>query len=254
MENARLYCEKALAIDSSLVDAHVAMGLINLVYDWDFDRAQRELVSNDGMNPKAIETFSCSAHLLEETGRGPDAEKQIRQALALDPLSVVINTELGCTSYYARQFDRSIVENHDALRLDPANPIAFWGLARAYDQRGMYDEAIQELNKMNNFGEPVPPVIIGEKGYAYAASGRKKEALETIRQLNEMNKQVFVDPYIVASIYAGLNDKQKTLDYLDQALSIRSSFATSLKSEPKFDLLRSNPRFISMLVRVGFKQ
>ena len=252
MPNAKLYCEKALELDSSLVDAHITRGTINLLFDWDFNRARQELLSSQGMNPKAIETFSCSAHILEATGKGPDAENEIRRALALDPLSVTVNTELGCTSYYARHFDVSISENREALQLDPTNPIAYWGLARAFNQKGMYQQAVDELKKVESFGGPVPPIILAEKAYAYAASGRKKEAFESLRQMDKIAKQIYVDPYLVASVYTGLGDKDKALTYLEQALDIRSSFATSMKSEPKFDSLRSDPRFISMLQRVGF--
>ena len=253
MPNAKLYCLKALQLDGGLTDAHIISGTVNLIYDWDFDGAQRELTSSEGINPKAVETFSCSAHILESTGRGREAEKEIRRALGLDPLSVPLNTELGCTSYYYRQFDSSITENQEALRLDAGNPIAYWGLARALGQKKMYQEALAELKKVDGMGGPTLPIIVAESGYDYAASGKKKEALGIIKQLDNMSKQVFVDPYLIASVYAGMGDKEKALTFLEQALEIRSSFITSMPAEPKFDLLRSDPRFNSLLQRIGFK-
>jgi eukaryotic-like serine/threonine-protein kinase len=253
MPNARLYCSKALQLDSSLADAHITAGTVDLLYDWDFDGAQRELSSNEGIDPKAVETFSCSAHILESVGRGKDAEKEIRRALGFDPLSVPLNTELGCTSYYSRQFDSSISENQEVLQLDPANPLAYWGLARAFGQKKMYEEALAELKKAQRTAGPALPLIVAESGYVYAASGRKKEALEIIKQLDNMGKQVFVDPYLIASVYAGLGDKEKALTSLESAVEIRSSFITSMQAEPKFDSLRTDPRFISMLQRIGFK-
>jgi serine/threonine protein kinase len=253
MPNAKLYCEKALRLDSSLIDAHITLGMINLMYDWDFEQAQRELVSNDGINPKALETFSCSAHILEATGKAQDAEKELKKALTLDPLSVAINTELGCRSYYAHQFEASVNENREALQLDPSNPVAYWGLARAFDQRGMYQQAIDEIKRFVSTGQEAPPIIVAEEGYAYAAAGRKREALEIVRKLNNMDKQTFVDPYLIATIYVGLGDKEKALSNLESALDIRSAFATSMRSEPKFDSLRAEPRFVSMLQQVGFR-
>ncbi len=132
---ARAYAQKAAQLDSSLSDAHATLGNVYLFYDWDYDAAERELTLSGQFNPKAIETFSCAAHILESTGRPIEAEQQIRNALLSDPLSVVLRTELGCTSYYARKYDSAIDEERATLNLDPLNPVARWNLARALDQK-----------------------------------------------------------------------------------------------------------------------
>ena len=144
---AREAASKALQADPGLTDARIVLGLVALVYDWDWQAAQRAMTTDAGLLPAAVEMFSCSAHLLESTGHGPDAERELRKALVADPLSPQLNTELGCGSYYRRRYDGSIQENRDALELDPANVLAYWGLGRAYGQKKMYREALAAVEQ-----------------------------------------------------------------------------------------------------------
>ena len=126
--------KRALAIDPEQPDAHVVLGLVRLLYDWDWDESRREMTLSNTLRPQVVETFTCAAHLLETTGRGPEAEREIRQGLVNDPLSVPLNTELGCNSYYQRRYDVAIGEYRRSLQLDTSNLIAYWGLGRAYAQ------------------------------------------------------------------------------------------------------------------------
>jgi TolB-like protein/tetratricopeptide (TPR) repeat protein len=253
MPQARAYAEKAVQLDNSLSDAHATLGAVHLLYDWDYDAAQREMSLSGQFNPKALETFSCAAHILESTGRSTEAERQIRNALVSDPMSTALRAELGCTSYYARQYDSAIAEERAAIAVDPLDPVARWNLARALDQKKSYQESIDELIKYEGISNSNDPLILSEMAYAYAGAGKTEEARTILRRLGEMGSHAFVDPYLIATIYAGLGDKSQTLAWLDKSYDSRSSFLSSANAEPKFDLLRNDPRFINLLKRVGFQ-
>ena len=252
MPRARDYANKALQLDPDLVDARIALGLVSLAYDWDWNAAAKALTNSSGMIPEAVEMFSCSAHLLESTGHGPEAEQQLRTALVSDPLSVPLNVELGCGSYYRRRYDAAVQENRDALELDPGNIVAYWGLGRAYGQKKMYKGALDELNKVEAKLGEAPSLIIAEIGYVQAASGHPAEARAILRKLDVLSAKEFVDPYLVAAIHMGLGDTPRTFEWLEKAFDAKSGFLVALSSEPKWDGVRSDPRFQSLMKRVGF--
>ncbi len=106
MPNARIYADKALEIDPTLSDPHTILGTVALLYDWDWDKAKEELTERRWVNLQSIETFNCAAHVLHVTGRAAEADESLHRALENDPLSISLNTELGCNSYYARRLRR----------------------------------------------------------------------------------------------------------------------------------------------------
>ena len=217
---AKEYAGQALRADPTLIDARILLGVISLVYDWDWEAAATTLTVSTGLIPAAIEIFSCSAHLLESTGHGPEGERELRQALVTDPLSTSLNTELGCGSYYRRRYDAAIQENRDAIELDPNNPLAYWGLGRAYGQKKMYREALDELNKVQAKIGETPSLIVAEIGYVQAASGHAAEARAILQKLNLLSKKEFVDPYLIAAIYMGLGDQTRTFVWLEHAYDV----------------------------------
>jgi eukaryotic-like serine/threonine-protein kinase len=251
MPEARAYAQRALEIDSSLSDPHTTLGVVALLYDWDWENAKQELANGGRVDPRSLETFSCTAHLLESTGRTSEADQTLRRALENDPLSIPLNGELGCNAYYARQFDQAINWYRDSLKLEARDLISYWGLARTLGQQKRYQEAIAELNHVQELFGAAPPLIVSEAGYTYAKWGKREEARKIIRQLNEQSKQMYVDPYFVSIVYLGLGDKDQAMAWLEKAYNAKSGFITSLFHEPKWDELRSDPRFKGMMNRLG---
>ena len=252
MPLAKSYVLKALQIDPTQVDAHAALGLINLVFDWNWQAASQELVSSAGMNHAAVETFSCTAHIMESLGRSGDAIREIRRALVIDPLSSPLNTELGCTTYYSRDYPAAVREYREALSINGSNPEAYWGVGRAYDQLKNYPEAIAELKKAQAPNGDAPPFIGSELAYAYARSGKRAEAQQLLDGLLAAPKTTYVDAYLIAIAYLGMNDKPHFYEFLNRAYDARSSFLVSLPGEPKMDELRNDDQFKELLKRIGF--
>jgi TolB-like protein/Tfp pilus assembly protein PilF len=253
MPSALKHARRALDIDATLADAHINIGVVKLMYDWDWDGAERELFLTSELHPKTAEAFSCASHVLESAGRNVNAEHFIRRGLLSDPRSVALLTELGCNSYAHRRFDGAITEFRDALEVDPRNPIAYWGLGRCYAQKAMYAEALAELQRVEELNGFAPPPIVSEIGYVLARSGRNDEAGSVIDRLKEMRGAGYIDPYLIAIIYAGMEKSDEALTWLEAACDERSGFAVAVQSEPKWDFVRGGARFRGVLQRLGFQ-
>ncbi|MEP6946063.1 MAG: winged helix-turn-helix domain-containing protein [Acidobacteriota bacterium] len=252
MPKAKDAALKALAIDETLSDPHTILGLVALLYDWDWDKAKEELAEGSFVNLRSIEMFNCSAHVLQVTGRAVDADGSLRSALKSDPLSISLATELGCNSYYAGRFDESISEYRDALVLAPDNFMALYGLARSLNHKKQYQEAIDELDKAKEFMPMLPPIAVAEMAYANAKLGRRDEVEKSLKTLDSLPHEVYVDPFFIAVIYSSLDDKDKTFEWLEKAYQARSSLMPTLVNDPKWDGLRSDPRFQDLLPKIGF--
>src|SRR5262249_46090212 len=103
MPKAKTYALKALELGPTLAEAHASLGIVKLVYDWDWPGAEQELRHNIALSPQSIDAFSCAMHFEDPMGRNGEAIAGIKRALELDPLSLPTNVEFGCASYYGRQ-------------------------------------------------------------------------------------------------------------------------------------------------------
>jgi TolB-like protein/Tfp pilus assembly protein PilF len=251
MPNARIYADKALEIDNTLSDPHVILGLVALLYDWDWDKAKAELTEGDMVNLQSIEVFNCTAHILQIVGRASEADEPLHRALDDDPLSISLATELGCNSYYARRYDESISQYREALLLDPSNFMAIYGLARSLNYKKQYQDAIGEMEKAKTSMPMFPPIAVAEEGYAYAKIGKREEAEKQLRTLDDMSKEHYVDPFFNAIIYIGLNDNDQTLAWLEKAYDAKSSLMPTIINDVKWDSLRGDARFQEMIKRLG---
>ena len=249
MPLARRYAERALAIDSSLSQAHGTLGLIHLVYDWDYGAAQAEVAAADSRE-SAITTFACTAHLLDQSGRTRHAEEEIHQVLEFDPRSPTLLGELGCINYYGGKYEEAIRYYRQALAADSRSPIANWGLGKSLVREGRYAEALEILRRFKAVNGFEPPVITAEIGYAEGASGDRKAAIETAHTLQRASAHTFVDPYLVAVIYLSLKDADNTYAWLDKAFADRSSFLISIATDPKWAASRQDARFQDLLRRM----
>ncbi len=241
---ARQYAERALAIDPSMHEAHGTLGLIHLVYDWDYAAAESELAAADARE-SAIRALSCTAHLhlLGDAEHLRHAEEDLHRMLEFDPHSPGLIDELGCVSYYGGRYTDSIRYYRQAIAADPQAAIAYWGLGRSLTREGHYIEALETLRRFKAVNGFEPPIITAEIGYSEASSGDRRAALATVARLQRESRISYVDPYLIAVIYLGLKDGQNTYAWLDQAYAARSSFLISIATDPKWSTSRSDPRF-----------
>ena len=249
MPVARRFAERALAINSSLGEAHGSLGLIHLVYDWDLAAADAEMATA-GAEESAVSTLGCTVHLMELKGRPRRAEEILRRLLTYDPQSASLMTELGCVDFYRGDYGAALRHYREALEADPQSPVSYWGMGKTLNAQGKHAEAISVLASFQQRNGFEPPLLDAEIGYALGASGDRRRALAMVRQLETRGEHTFVDPYLLSVVYASMNDRESAFRCLGKALEVRSSFAISLLTEPKWEPFREDPRFVALLQRM----
>ena len=250
---AKAAATRALEVDAKLAEAFSSLAAVKFNYDWDFPGAEEELKRAIGLNPNDAIVHQRYGRYLSLMGRHQEAIAEAKRARELDPLSLLINALVGDTLFYAHQYDQAIEELRKPLEIEPNFWIAHLYLGKAYEQKRMYSESIAELQKARDFsGDISEPISM--MGYVYAVSGRRSEAQQALNELKERSKQRYVPPYDIAMVYVGLGDKEQAFQWLDKAYEDRNQFMTRLKTEPKFDSLRSDPRFADLVRRVGLPQ
>jgi serine/threonine protein kinase/Flp pilus assembly protein TadD len=241
---------KALEIDDTLAEAHIPLAVTKIQYDWDWSGGEREFQRAIALNPSSARAHQAYGFvLLAATGRFEEAIVELKRAQELDPLSLLINGNLGIVFYLARQYDQAIEQERKTLDLDANFIVPHWYLGLSYVQKSMYKEAIAEFEKALVIAPGNTQALAG-LGYTYAVAGRRAEAQRVLDQLNELSKQKYVPAWSRAIIYGSLGQKDKAFEWLQKAYEERSIY--SLR-DPAYDPLRSDPRFADLLRRMNLQ-
>jgi TolB-like protein/Flp pilus assembly protein TadD len=245
---------KALEIDETLGEAHASLAWVKTIYDWDRPGGEKEFQRAIELNPAYATAHFWHALALVSMGRSEEAIAEQKRALELDPLSLIINRVLGLDFYYARHYDQAIEQEQLTLEMDPNFAFVHLQLGHAYVQKSMYKQGIAECEKELVVSPRIPWALSG-LGYAYAVAGRSAEAQKVLDQLNAISQQKYVPAMSRVGVYVGFGDKEKAFEWLGKAYldrSIGSSFAT-IKVDPIYDPLRSDPRFQDLLRRMNLQ-
>ena len=247
---ARDAAEKAMVLDATLPGPHATLALIKEHHDWDWIGAEREFQAALKLDPNYATAHQWYGEFLVFMGRTEDSIKALRRAKELDPLSPIINTQVGYPYYCARQYDAAIVEFKNALELEPNFAPALNYLARSYQAKGMDDEAMSTFHKAvaHSGGSPVMKARLG---WAYSKIGKTAEARRILRELEVEAKTRYVAPCLIAALYVGLGDKEQAFVWLEKAFQERDVLLMTLNIESHLDPLRSDRRFQDLVRRVG---
>ncbi len=241
---------KALKLDDALGEAHCSLGFANLLYDWDFQKAEREFQRAIKLSPNYPNAHDGLGFFLKAAGRHAEAIEKGLYVQKLDPLSPFAHVSLGYAYYFARDFEKAIEECEKALEMDKRSTFAFRNLGLAYLQQKKYKKAIEALEnavKYSSGGLAFESYL----GFAYAVSGNRAEAERVLASLEDIDRETYVPAYNFAVIYAGLKDFDRAFEWFDKACRERSGFLPFLKVEPIVDNLRGDARFQNLLERVG---
>jgi serine/threonine-protein kinase len=253
MPKAKAAALKALEIDDALAEPHVSLAHVKYYYDRDWVGAEREYKRAIELNPNYPTAHQWYAVYLMSAGRFDEALAETRRAQELEPLSLPINMTLGWVLLNARQYDRSIEQLRKTLEMDPNFILTHHRLGLVYEQKGMYDEAIAEFRQVRNLSAG-KPLGVAPLAHAYALSGKLAEAQKTLAELQKISQQHYVSPASIAIIYAALGDKDQAFAWLQKADKERDGLLARLRVDPRFDSLRSDPRFNDFAKRVGSPQ
>jgi serine/threonine protein kinase/Tfp pilus assembly protein PilF len=250
---AKEAAQKALEIDNTLSEAHTSMAMIKLTYDWDWVGAEKEFKRAIELNPSYATAHHWYAWFLMWMARFNEAMEEIERARDLDPLSLIINRDIGTVSLLARQYDQAIEILQKMLEMSPNFPQTRIYLARAYFLKSMYKKALSVLQKEKEL-IGLYPLLESWIGICYMKMGQKTKTQEVLDQLIQRSEQEYVSSYFIALIYFAIGENDQGFKRLDQAYNERSGFLCYLKTEPILDNLRSDPRFQDLMQRMNFPE
>ena len=244
--------KKALQLDDTLAEAHVPLGISELVYERNFPEARKEFERALELRPGYATGHQFFGYYLTAMGQIEEAIAERKKAVELDPLSPLLHSALGEAYYHAKRFDLSIAQNTEALELDPSYAIALVNIGRAYNRLGMHQQAREAFQRILT-AAPQDPAILSLLGHEYAVSGDVPKAMTVLTKLQDISAKKYVPAVYFAVIYTGLNRKDEAFYWLDKAFAERCEYLVYLRTEPLADPLRSDPRFPRLLARLGLE-
>jgi TolB-like protein/DNA-binding winged helix-turn-helix (wHTH) protein/Tfp pilus assembly protein PilF len=239
---------KAIEIDPQSAEAHASLALV-LHHEWNWLGAEAEFKRALQLDPRYANAHHWYGDYLSVRGRHDEALVEAKKASDLDPLNLMIGSWLGLRYYLARKYDSAIEQGRNTVELDPNFAAAHLLLGEAYVQMRLHEEGLAELQSAASLSRN-SPLYLAQVGVAYAAEGRKTEALQIVTQLQATSIDRYVSPYGLAQIYAALNDKEQTIKWLTIAYEDRAVWMSYLAVDPVFDGYRSDRRFQDLLRRV----
>jgi len=245
---AREYAMAALAIDGQLAEGHAALGTAKML-DWDWAAAEAEFRKAVSIQPGYAHGRRMYATFLSASGKHEEAVREIRQAHALDPLSLVINAEAAWILYMARDYQEAMQQAWRTLAMEPQFGPAQHALGLAYQQMGMLEEAIVELqNARKCWGHH--PAPIAALGHAHAAAGQRREAEDLLHDLESRSAGGPASAYWIALLQAGLGKTRAAIEWLEKACDSREAWVLWLEVEPRLDSLRGEDRLRGLVQRI----
>ena len=240
---------KALQLDPNLPEAHASMAYVLNYYDWDRSRAEQEFKRALELDPNDAAAYHAYGRFLASLGRVDEARAELNRAQELDPLSLIIQSNAGMIAYFARQYDQALQQLQKVLELDPKFPVPYWGIGMCYEQLKKYPEALAQFQKgIELSGRGTNG--IASLAHAHGLAGQRAEAQKILAELTARSKTKYVSSYQFAVVYLGLGQKERAIAALEEAYHERSTLLGYLKMDPRFDPLRSDPQFQSLLARI----
>lgn len=249
---AKAAAERAVEIGYELAETHSSLAEVKFFYERDWPAAEKEFKLAIELNPNHAVTRHMFAWFLLTQKRLDEAAEQFKRARELDPLSLLYSTTVGLPFYYKRQYNRAIKLYRDTLEMNPHFTHASYYLGSALLHKGDYAAALEQF-KAAYRAEDLEQ-ITALVGFTYAAMGDRRAAVKELEKLKALSNQKYVSPYNIALVYAGLGDVTHALEWLEIACKEGAAWLVFLKIDPGFDKLRSNPKFIKILERVGFAE
>jgi serine/threonine-protein kinase len=249
MPRARRAVERALELDPGLGQAYCRQAIITFLYDWDWERADREMEEALRLAPDDLATLHWRSLYLSAMGRHEESLAVVAHALRVDPLSEPMRARLGHAYYLAGRHDDALRELSAAVEMEPASVLNVVLLARvrlrigdAAGAAALLEDAIGLVGRV--------PLLVAHLGLAHADAGRRDAALGMLAELEELAQRRYVPPLYAAVVHIGLGNADEVFRRWDRACEERCGWVAYLGVEPSWDRVRSDPRFAALLRRV----
>jgi TolB-like protein/Tfp pilus assembly protein PilF/tRNA A-37 threonylcarbamoyl transferase component Bud32 len=250
---AKAAARKALELDSSLPQAHTALAFTSLWYDWEWAAAEKGFEKALSLNPGSDYGLLGYYNFLTCMGRFDEALLAIQKTLELDPISVMMHSELCNLLRIARRYDEAQEQCQKTIEMDPNYGMAHFYRGQLYVDQGRYGEAVPEFQKAIELTGGLSWAY-GGLGYAYAMLGQKAETEKILHALEERSTQEYIHPTTFIKLYYALGDIDKSFDFSEKAMEERDPSLTFMRVLPEFDVFRADPRFKALLKKMNLDE
>ena len=252
VRKARNAADKALEIDPLLAEAYASRAHVKWK-ERDWDGADDDFKHSIELNENYSNAHRFYSIYLVCMGRREEAVKEVRRAEELEPLSVSVKAHVAFILYFARRYDEALEAGKKAVELDASSSVAHQRLGSAYEQKGMFPEAVAEFKKAVDGSHRVQ-LAVSSLAHVFALAGERTEAERLLAELQARSKSEYVSSYLIAQIYLALGEKELAFKSLERAYAERSIDLVLAKVDPRLDPLRDDPRYQELLKRIGFPQ
>ena len=244
---AKVAALQALRLDPALAEARSALGAVHLWYDWNPPDAARELTEAMRLDPTNVYAYRYYGNLLKGMGRFDSALVVIRKAQQLDPLSPGRLNSVALMYTTLGKYDQAIAEAKTALEIDPGYDDAYLAIGNALLSQGKPAEALAQFSRATKMGNRMQSGI----ATAEAALGHRDRALAMVQKLEAESRRRYIGPETIAAVYFKLGDRDNGFAWLDKAYEARSAYMALLRSDRRWDSVKDDPRFTSLVKKVG---
>jgi eukaryotic-like serine/threonine-protein kinase len=249
---AKQAARQALELDANCAEAHAALGWTAAGFDWDWESAEREFRHAIELKPQYALVHIWYSHFLRAMDRTEESLGEARRALECDPLGLVLNMHMGWHLHYSREHEKAVEQCQKTLELDPTFILSHIFLGQAKEQLGAFTEAIAAFEKAVELSRR-HPTYLADLGHGLAVAGRRTEALSVLDELNTISASGrYVAARSVAEIHIGLGDIDEAFTWLGRALEQRNGWLIHMRENPRYDRLRSDPRYLELVARMNF--
>jgi TolB-like protein/DNA-binding winged helix-turn-helix (wHTH) protein/tetratricopeptide (TPR) repeat protein len=253
MPAAREAATRALQLDDSLAEAHTSLAFVHMHYDWNWPAAEREYRRALELNPSYATAHQWYGFYLVAQGRREDAIASVERAHALDPLSLIISTDLAELLVFNGEYERAVRQCRKTLEMDPNFGLAHRILGHAYSRLGRHREAIKAMERAREFAGSTMWAL-PDLAYIYAVAGKQLKSRALLEEALKLSDERQNTNWNLAALYASIGDADRTFQWLEKALAARDGSLIVMKVEPYFQPFASDPRYQKIAATVGLPQ
>ena len=247
----KAYAERALSLDPQLAEPHASLARVH-ENSRQWAEAEKEFKRAIELNPNYATAYHWYSILLRDLGRFDESLAMIKKAHELDPLSSVISLNVSQVFQAQKNYEASIENTLKVIELDPNYSGAYNNLALAYIKTGRSDEAIANFEKAVELSKRAD-VVLRNLGYVYGLVGRRAEAITIAKQLEEKYEKKQAVGQFIATVYAGLGDKDKVFEWLEKDFQNNEDIG-GIRWSPQFEIIRDDARYKDLLKRLNMPE
>ena len=254
MPRAKDAIARAIELDDSIAESHATLAVILAIFDWNWAASEQEFLRSIQLNGASPVSRDCYAfYYLRPTGRLDEAISELKHALSLDPLSILYRVHLGFLYYLKREFDLSIAQFGKVVEMNPGYYLAHAMMGTSNAVMGNFDESFACYARARQ-ADADSKFLDSLEAMTLAKAGRAAEAVALLRKIDRKAASDYVSPVSISYVHTALGDRTAAFADLEHAVAARDPNVLGLKCNPLFDSLRSDPRYLVLLRRMGLAE